>query len=242
MLVKSQGCPLHHIKYRDSGLLVYTYTRDYGFQTLFVQGIRNKKGSKGSSIYQPLYLLDIDFYYHQKRDIHRIKEARIQTPFHSIPFNVYKSTIVLFLAEILYKCLKTQETAPSMYDFIAKAMEYLDQIDDGITNFHLVFLLELSKHLGFYPNLSGARNFECFDLREGIFREVHPNHPFYIPQKYAYLLRDLLNVNFDSMAKVRLDQTDRNTLVEHLLDYFQLHQENLKHVQSYKVLKSLFNK
>ena len=241
MLVKSEGCPLHHIKYRDNGLIVYTYTRDFGFQTLLVQGVRRKKGTGNPSIYQPLFLLDIDFYYHQSQDIHRIKEARLHTAYHAIPFNVYKSSMVLFLAEILYKCLRTQEISPALYDFISHAMQILDKMDTGTSNFHLVFLIKLSRHLGFYPNPTDAHGIHCFDLRDGIFRKAYPNHPCYMPEKYASILLDLLSVDFNSMDRLPMNQTDRNVMVEHILEYYQLHQENLKNVQSYKIFRKLFN-
>jgi len=240
MLVKSLGCPLHTIKYRESGLIVYAYTRNFGFQALVIQGIRNRKGAGASSIYQPMFLLDIDFYFNQKQDMHRIKEARIHMAYQTIPFNIYKSSMVLFLAEILYKCLKTQETAPGMFDFISNAMQILDQLDEGISNFHLLFLMKLSRYLGFYPNTSETEGLVCFDLRDGIFRVFYPDHPYYIPEKYAHVFLKLLEMDFNTLDQLQLSQVDRNILIEHIIDFYRLHQENLKHVHSFKIFKRLF--
>ena len=222
-------------------MIIYAYTRAYGFQTLITQGVRNKKSAGNSNIFQPLFLLEMDFYYHSNQEIHRLKEARIHTAYQSIPFDVYKSSMVLFLAEILYKCLKTQETAPELYDFISHSMQILDQLNESISNFHLVFLTKLSRHLGFYPNRSDAIGMTCFDLRDGVFRKGYPNHPHYIPEKYSQIFLNLLDIEFNSMDQLPLSQIDRNVLIEYILEFYQFHQDNLKTVKSYKILKNLFH-
>ena len=57
----------------------------------------------------------------------------------------------MFISELLYKTLKEEEANPALFDFLINAIQLLDIKDEGIQNFHLVFLLHYMKYLGIYP-------------------------------------------------------------------------------------------
>jgi DNA repair protein RecO (recombination protein O) len=241
MMQKTKGIVLHHIKYGDNGIIVYIFTRNMGRQTFIRQGIRQKKTAVKRNLFQPLFLLDLETYYRPGREMHRIKEAKIYKPYQNIPENIYKNTIVLFLAEILYKSLKTEDPNIPLFDFIEYSLETLDHLPTDFANFHLLFLYNLTRFLGFQPNLSGSGTEGYFDLREGIMRDHLPTHSFYLSKKYSKILTDLGNIQYENLDQFKISHPDRNTMTEHLLDYYQLHELNLTKIKSYKVLKEVFS-
>ena len=240
MISKTRGIVLHHIKYRENGIIAYIYTKDSGRQTFLMQGVRKNKSLGKINLFQPLYILDFEVFYKPGRDLHRIIEVTNRSPYNSIPYNVYKSSIVLFLAEILYRSLKTEESNFVLFEFITSSLQILDQLSSGYSNFHLLFLLKLAQFLGFSPNQTDSGNKSYFDLKEGIFRRSIPDHPFYMLPKYSTILVELLDLDFNTMVSYYIDHNDRNIMIEHMLDYYQLHEQNFTPVKSFKILKEVF--
>src|SRR5699024_10128405 len=73
----------------------------------------------------------------------------------------------MFLSEMLVVAMQEEEENTALFEFITNGMIWLDT-NAKITNFHIVFLLELTKYLGFYPDTSGVHK-PYFDLKEGNF-------------------------------------------------------------------------
>ena len=241
MIYKTKSIVLHHIKYGDSGIIVYMYTRERGRQTFIIQGIRKKKASNKINMFQPLFLLDLEAYYKPGNEMHRIREAKNFPPYTSISNNLYKNSIILFLAEILYKSLQTEEANHILFDFISDSLLFLDKSRNGISNFHLLFLVKLSNYLGFHPNVTGMQEHYFFDLREGIFKPNRPNHPFFMESRQTQILIDLLNMDFDLISTYELSYPERNIFIENMLEYYQLHELNLTPIKSFKILKEVFH-
>ena len=241
MMQKNKGIVLHHVKYGESGIIIYMFTRNFGRQTFIVQGIRQKKALIKINIFQPLYILKLETYHKPGKEIHRIKEAKIHKPFHNISNNIYKSTIVLFLSEILYRSLKTEEPDYRLFDFIESSLEILDKLQTGYANFHLIFLLNLSRFLGFQPDLRDVGTSGYFDLKEGVMRDNLPAHSLYLSKMHSKIFAELNALNYESMGNYKISHTDRNLMTEHLLDYFQLHELNLTPIKSFKILKEVFS-
>lgn len=240
MMQKTKGIVLHHIKYGDSGIIVYMFTRNMGRQTFIRQGVRQRKATLKVNLFQALFLLDLEAYYKPGREMHRIKEAKIYKPYRTIHSNIYKNSITLFLAEILYKSLKAEEPNVPLYDFIESSLETLDHLPTGYANFHLLFLYNLTRFLGFQPNLSDSPAEGYFDLREGIMRSNRPAHSFYLSKEHSKILAELGNIHYENLDEFRISHSVRNAMTEHLLDYYQLHELNLAEIKSYKILKEVF--
>ncbi len=147
MLHKTRGIVLHHIKYADTSLIVKIYTEVFGLQAYLVKGVRSKKGSFRSSFFQALTLLDLVVYKREKNDLQHLREAEVSEPFHSISTDVRKSTMALFLAEVIMKSVREGETNSDMFSFIASSLSFFNMQDEGIENFHIFLLLKLSRYL-----------------------------------------------------------------------------------------------
>jgi len=241
MISKTRGVVLHSIKYGDSSLIVHVYTEKYGRQSFMVSGVRGRKGKNKASFFMPLSLLDLEIYYKPKRDMQRISETRILIPFHDIPFHIDKNTIALFISEILYKVLKEHEENPPLFEFLLNAIGFLDVYEGNIANFHLVFLMNLSRFLGFYPNVETYEDGYYFDLKNGSFKKSVPYHPNYLEKKQSVLFRELLSVNFSNFQAYHPTGKERKGLLELVINYFGLHIESLGNINSYRILKEVFN-
>ncbi len=152
MQVKTKGIVLHQVKYSDSSNIVNIYTQQFGRMTFMVRGINRKKSSLRTALLQPLSVVEIDFMHHAKNNMHHLREIRVVQPFFDIPFNPVKVSLAMFLVEILHKILHHAEKDEYLYGFLEKSVFDLDKCDQGLANFHLYFLIQLSNQLGFFPN------------------------------------------------------------------------------------------
>ena len=126
MLSQTKGILLHNVKYGENSIIATIYTEKFGRQAYIVNSAKGKKAKNKASMLQPLYLLDMVVYQKQSREVQRIKEFKTYETFHSIPFNIKKSTQVIFIAEILYKLLREEESSPELFHFCENAIKYLD--------------------------------------------------------------------------------------------------------------------
>ena len=240
MILKTRGIVLHHIKYRESGIIAHVFLRDIGRQSLLIQGVRGKYSKRKLTLFQPLYILDLEIYYKPQKTLHRIKEVKNYMPYLSIPHDIIKTSIGLFLAEVLYHCLKSEEKEPDLFDFLVNSFQILDHSNSGIPNFHLIFLLKLSRFLGFYPNLYGLDDPFCFDLKNGIFRISPPNHPFYLSQTHTKILKDLLGLNYEQLNDCSINSKIRSEMLENIIDYYKFQEQTLSEIKSIKILREVF--
>ncbi len=241
MLHKTRGIVLHQLKYSDSSLIVKIYTESLGLQTYLVKGARSKRSAFRSSLFQPMTLLDLVVYHREKNELQRIREAEIAEPFHSISSELRKSTIALFLSEILMKSVNAGEANNEMFAFISSSLRFLDMQEEGIENFHLFFLTKLTLYLGFYPRGNPGAEGEYFDLREGKFSMTPPLHPDHLERDLGMKLYMLSNIKAGELAALNLDKSLRNELLNTILLYYQIHLSGLGTIKSVEILKEVFS-
>lgn len=241
MIHKTRGIVLHQLKYSDTSLIVKIYTESLGLQTYLVRGARSKRSSFRSSLFQPMTLLELVVYHREKNELQNIREAEIAEPFHSISSELRKSTIALFLSEILMKALNAGESNDEMFAFISSSLRFLDVQEEGIENFHLFFLAKLSRYLGFYPRGNPDREGEYFDLREGKFSLTPPHHPDQLDRDIGMKLYMLSGLQASDLSSLNIDKELRNELLSALLLYYQIHLSGLGNIKSVEILKEVFN-
>jgi DNA repair protein RecO (recombination protein O) len=239
MLHTVKGIVLNTIKYTDASVITKIYTDAFGLQSYLVNGVHAKKSATKINLLQPLSLLDLVVYNKGKRQLQRIKEMKCEQPFTSIPFDVAKRCIVIFLDEVLCKSLHEEEQNPLLFNFITNALQILDLKSDNCANFHLLFLLHLSKHLGFYPQENYNADRPYFDLRAGQFKSQLPNHPDFTAGLISNKLSLLLNSNFESISSIALANLERKELLEKILKYYELHIATFKDVNSHLILQEV---
>ena len=169
---KGRGIVLHTLKYGDSSMVVYLLTDVGGRRSYMVQGVRSRSG-RGSklALFQPVFPVEFEGLESPRQEMHRFREVRAGFALQSLPFDVRKSTMALFMAEVLYRLVKECEPNQRLFDFVWNSVGALDAMREGGANFHLWFLANLSRLLGYRPGndyTPGA----WFDIREGEYASV----------------------------------------------------------------------
>jgi len=240
MLVKTKAIVIQTTKFQDSSLIVKCYT-ETGIKSYFLKGILNSKSKKNKSkiaYFQKFTLLNLVAKHNDKGNLNYIKEVSLYQPLHNIHTNIYKSTIVLFLAEILNTVLIEEEENPFLFSYLLHALIWLDT-HDKTANFHLLFLLNLTKFLGFYPKTKNYQNAFFFHLSEGIFTTSKPRE-HYISDKKLIILKSLIGTNFDTVTKLKFSANERQEFMDFLLTYFNLHLPGFRKPKSLSILQSVF--
>jgi len=239
VIEKTRGIFLHAVKYSETSLIACIYTEHYGRQSFIINGVHGKNSTVRAAVFQPLYLLDLEIYYKAGREIHRIKNARISLPYSTIPFDIRKSTQVLFLAEVLYKCLREEETNIELFDYLYHSLTLLDLTEAGISNFHIWFLFKLTRFLGFSPSREDAERCNFFDLQTARFVSHEPLHSQFTDKHLTVLFIRLFNVDSSSIENLDYTQHERRLVLEKLLEFYHIHLGNLGEFKSLEVLKEV---
>src|SRR5882757_6416664 len=151
MLHKTRGIVFKTTDYGESSVVVQVFTEKFGLQSYMVNGAKKPKAKISCNMLQPLHLLDMVVYHKETGNVQRIKEVKNSPVLQTIPYDVIKSSLALFLNEVLYKAIKQQAADENLFGFIFNSIEWMDHQPEGIVNFHLFFLTRLTRYLGFYP-------------------------------------------------------------------------------------------
>ena len=240
MIHKVKGVVLHHVKYKESSAVVYMYTDLFGRQTYLVNSIRGKKSKFSSNLLQPLRFLEIEAYHKEGREMQRLKDMRNYIPFRSIPYDIRKSSQAMFLGEVLYKVLREEDPNRDLFEYLENSLQLLDVTDESMVNFHLLFLVQLTKYLGFYPENNYGECRTAFDMRNGQFDNGSGIHPDYFDLKSSELLHNLLVSSFKDVSKMSVNQELRIHFLENIMDYYRLHVQGLGTLKSLQVLREIY--
>lgn len=237
---KGRGVVLHTLKYGESSMVVHLLTDVAGRQSFIVQGVRSSRG-RGSKValFQPLFGVEFEGLSSHRGELHRFAEVRSGIVLRRIPFDIRRSTISLFIAEVLYRLVKESGEHIELFNFVWGSIEALDTIEDGVSNFHLWFLANLSRQLGFMP--SGEYHAGMyFDIVEGQFCRGVALHGAVMQPREAQLLYELIECDVMQLAEIELNRERRVAFLEAILQYYGYHLDAIYSVQSIKILQELF--
>jgi len=239
MTTQTQGIVLRTVKYSDKSSIATVYTRDFGRVSYMIYGISGKKSALRSALFLPLSIIDISTIHQPGKEIQQFKDVRIEYSLNTISSDPVKNAIAVFLTELLYKSLKRQEADEIIFDFIKKAIEMMDEIEEGIANFHLIFMMRLTRYLGFEPNTEEATA-SYFDLLNGIFQQNKPIHNHFMSKEITHDFASLLQCDFINMGTIHLSRSRRNELLNGLIEYYRLHMPDFHGLNSIAILHELF--
>lgn len=241
MLEKTRGIVLNQIKYTDSGIVARLYTREFGRLSFMVKGLRNRKSGKHNILFQPLFILDLEVYYKESREMQTIKEFSVAYTPYDIYSDIRKSSVAIFLGEVLTSVLKEESPNEELYDFVEDSIRYFETSRDGFANFHLAFLAGLSSFLGFEPGQKTDQSEIFFDMKNGSFVSLPPVHGQYSNSETSAILAQLFVSSYDNVKKIPLTGIQRNEVLDDLLGYFYIHLPGLSRIRSLEVLKEVFS-
>ena len=241
MLVKTEAIVLHAFRYGENRLIADIFSRSEGRLSLILNLPATTKGRNKRQMFQPLTLLDAELDLRPHSQLQKLRNVRLLMPFHTIPFDPAKTAITLFLAEFLYHALKGELRNEPLFVYISSSLEWLDTCTGHYANFHLVFLMRLSRFLGFYPNLDDYTPGCCFDLRASVFCSSPPldHHDFLSPTQ-ATQLQQLMRMDYPTMHLFRMSHIDRQQLLSIALTYYRLHLPDFPELHSLEVLQALY--
>lgn len=238
MIESSKAIVINTIKYGDTSLITTCYTEKYGVKSYLLRGVlKAKKGKLKSAYFQPLMQLGLTANHNNKGALNTIRDVEVRHFYSSIYTDIKKQTIALFLAEIIYHSIKEEEQNSALYAYLEASFLWLDT-HHNIANFHLLFLLNLTKYLGFYPETTKMNN-SYFDLLEGCF--TVNNRPNTVSGENLNQFKKLLGINFDVLHQVDFSAANRQVILSVLVQYYELHLSGFRKPKSLKVLKAVFS-
>ncbi len=240
MLVKTEAIVLHSFKYGESRLIVDMFTREVGRLSFIVPLPKTPKSRMKKQYFQPMTLLEIECDVRQRVQLQKLKDVRLLSAYTSVPFSPEKLALSLFTAEFLYHALRSEQCNEPLFAYVCDAMRWLDAVETGFANFHLTFLMRLSRFLGFYPNLDDYVDGCVFDLRAATFSLQVPTHRDFLQPDDTQRIHTLMRMDFPTMRLYRLSRHDRNRIVDVLLYYYRLHIPQFPELKSLSVLQELW--
>jgi DNA repair protein RecO (recombination protein O) len=236
MLIKTKAIVISAIKYQEKSLIVKCYTASDGIKSYFVHNaFSGKKSNQKIAYFQPLTILEIEANHKNKGSLESFKEIKLAIAYQSINTNIVKSTIAIFISEILHHSIHEEEKNEDLFSFLEAALLWLDH-NDQTANFHLILLLEITKFFGFYPDIS-QNQWPYFEMSEGKFSKQTAMSC--LSEAHTFLFKKLLDLKFDSPQKI-FSVSQRQVLLTILLDYYGFHLEGFKKPKSVEVLKEVF--
>ena len=240
MLHKTRGIVIHTIKYSETSVIAKIYTEKFGLRSYIIRGVRSKKSKTRLSQLQHLSLLNLVVYEKGNDGLQNLRETEVAYQFTSIPFQIIKGSMILFLNEVLYKSLHEEESNPGLFNFLFDAVIQFDHMQRSFQDFHLMFLIRLSKYLGFYPLNNYTTHNRYFDLQEGNFTSQKPFHVNYMGPVIATKLNQVL-MSGQLEKRICENSNDRNLFLEKVLDFYRLHIPGFGEIKSHKVLHEVLN-
>ncbi|TNF67788.1 MAG: DNA repair protein RecO [Bacteroidetes bacterium] len=239
MRIRTKAIVLSTLKYGDHSLIAKAYTSEAGLQSFMLKGIfRSRKGKLKTAFFQPLTQLEIIASTSPSGKLGYIQEALLSYPYTTVHADIRKGTIALFLSEILGQSIREQEPDPALFQFLEASLQWLDQ-HDKIANFHIGFLIALTRHLGFYPDTINLQA-PFFDLTEGAFCHEPSLNPCMSGEELDQF-RAFLGTDFDAIHTIRLTQKQRQRLLSQLVSYFEVHLHGFSKPRSLVVLDAVFS-
>ena len=252
MLSKTEALVLHSIKYGEQKLIVDMFTRQHGRLSFLLTIPKTAHGKLRKQYFQPLTMLMIESDVRQQLQLQKLRDAAILLPLPTLLSDPSKLSICLFLSEFLYHALKGEQRNEPLFDYVATSLQWLDSREQDYANFHLVFLMHLSRFLGFYPNLEEKGDWHYqhierrgeralyFDLQAASFCTAPPVHRDFLMPEEAGILRLMMRMDFPTMHLFRLNRQQRDRCIEVALQFYRLHLPDFPDLRSLSVLKELW--
>lgn len=238
MIEVTKAIVINTIKYGDTSLIATCYTQKAGVKTYMLKGILGAKKSKIKSAYfQPLSQLNITANHNNKGTLNSIRDIEVSNFYNTIYSDIKKQTIALFLSEVLFYAIKEEEKNETLFSFLETALIYLDT-HHTTSNFHLLFLFNLTKFLGFYPEVTNL-NYNYFDLSEGRFTNIRSSSCIFGDDLVQ--LKKMFGINFDALHTIDLSAANRQSILNNLITYFEMHLSGFKKPKSLNILKTVFS-
>lgn len=230
------------VKYRESGLIVDVLTESRGRMS-FMSSVSHGRSHRGlgASVWQPLSMVSFCADMRNTPRLAYPHDVHVYMPYADLPFNPVKTTQALFVAEFLRYVLRDAQADALLYKYIETSLCWLDSATDGFVNFHIVFMMRMSRFVGIFPNVDHWEQGMFFDMQAAEFRHGQPPHPHFVWPDEAQFLPHLMRMNFGNMRHFRFSRQQRFRLLSLLVDFYRLHVPGYPDMKSLDVLREVFD-
>lgn len=228
MLITTRAILLRAIRHGDRTVVLNLWTTHAGLRSAVVR----TGGRRGVSaaVLQPLGRLEVVMDEHPEREMHLVREVRVEKPFLHLHQDPLRSAVALFVQELLYRVLRTDGAEHGLSEFLYHALDLLDEAPD-LSHYPLVFLIDLADHLGFRPVSPGPGE-DRFDPVEGHFVQGGAMHGATLDPEHSSALARLLEVDLAQAHTLAIPARLRRALLDHLLLYYRIHFEGMGDLRS----------
>ncbi len=243
MLERTRGIVLHTLRYDDERMIASVFTESRGYVSFLTRMPRSRRSSVRSVLLRPMSILEMDFDFRPQQNLQRIREMSVDVPFLSLPYHPVKASLALFFSEFLHHALRHEGENRALFSYMEYGLRWLDEAEAGLANYHLVFLIHMSRFMGFWPNVGrrGGGGHEVFDLREGRLTSILPQHEDFLRPSEASNVSLLLRMDYDTMGLFRMSREQRNRVLEVIIKYYRLHVPEIPDMKSVDILRELFS-
>lgn len=232
---KTRGVVLHTLKYGERQMIIHIFTAEYG-RLSYITKLSQRNNPRG--LFQPLFVLEFDAW-SGRGELHHIDQPLQAVPLAELLFDIVKSTIALFLSELLYRLIQEGEPDESLYQFVEHSIVALDGMQEGVANFHLWFLVRLTEYMGYAPRDNYTEG-SALDYRNGHYTPTPPAHTLVMLPPEAALFHRLRHCDCDALGDVALSREQRVTMLERLTDLYGYHTDAIYGVNSLRILSEIF--
>ena len=240
MYEKYKGIVLNTIRYSDKHNIVHVYTDGRGLMSFAVPLGKTPASRMRNAMLMPLSLIDLEAGVRAGREVAVLKEVRRNYPLATLYSDPVKNAISLFISELLAHVIQEPEGNDPLFRYIEQSVQLLEQMPDGIANFHICFLYHLGAHLGIQPNVESYRKGYWFDMTDGVFVPAVVQGHMHLQPREAQVIHLLSRMTFSNMAVFRFIREERNRMLDVIISYYRLHNAAIGTLRSPDILKQLF--
>tara|TARA_B100001287_G_scaffold181732_1_gene153263 strand:- start:3059 stop:3721 length:663 start_codon:yes stop_codon:yes gene_type:complete len=220
MITKTRGIVLNYIKYGDTSIICKIYTEQFGLQSYIINGIRNSK-SKNIGLFQPLNILDLVVYHKKTSGLQRIKESKLDYAYKTLHLDMKKISVCFFLSEFLTKISQNDDNQKDNFDFMKDSLIVFDRLEINYSNFHIQFLIKLSKYLGIDIGNSKHLTGENVNNDINLFIDACINNSYEV--------------------KIKSNNILRNNVINLIIEHYSRNLDININLNSTNILKEIFN-
>lgn len=240
MMTKTKAIVLRSVKYGDHSLIVDMLTERHGRVSFMVRLPKSAKGKIRRNHFIPLTILEVDFETKQTANLKRLKDVQLMMPLSSLLSHPYKLSIAMFLSEFLVYATRDENDNVPLFNYVEKSLQWLDGVEEHFSNFHLVFMMRMTRFVGFLPYTADYHDGDYFDMLNGSFCKRAPLHSHFLTPDDASKIGLLMRLGYPTMHLCVMTRQERNRCMDVILDYYRLHIPGFPELKSYHVLKELF--
>lgn len=241
MIHTTQGIVLHSLRYSDTSLIARILTRNFGLQSYLIPGVYKSRAKIKAGLFHPFAMIEMVCYHKDREGLQRIKEIRHTQPLHGIMSDIRKSSVAIFLSEIMLGAFRNQEPQKEAFEFISKAIQRLDMLEENIGLFHIIFLLQLSKYLGFSPSAGYTEKACHFNIREGLYQDADDHTGACMTPGESYFFYLLSTQNNSGQPDIKVPADIKKKLLYRVVDYYRHHMDGLRELRSIEILSKVFS-